>query len=407
MAPDFKASLVPALPYDAAPNSSIVKAVSNATGCDGGSGGKTCLTKAAVLTVLASAPAQNGATVFRPPYFGNQKPLFSTNNLNWSALPSLSTTPSINATAPSLSVALNKIRRVQLAHKNDWVGDQIHPSENFQLTDPYGPDVSNNNADAALRAILQVPGDSSQERNDVIVALVQYGIDNYGVLINGANWISNGGHDMGMRLPIALAALLLDDTNIKSALAAAPRHVFAETDMTYLSPHNGEALWGQNNCAYAPGAEQNYWDDITAQAARVCVDPYGYIDGGPSPGGWYQGCCTSQAIKGSALVVRLVPGLQAVWNDDATLAYADRWVTHGALTQPDPCAPLSAGGGPDPGKPAQCILDPNLTAGSTFASFSCQAGKQCGRFPSLHFTGADSGTHRSLFVDAMWSVFRP
>jgi hypothetical protein len=358
------------------------------------------------LTVLASAPPDDGATVFRPPYFGTNKPLFSSANLNWAALPKLSMTSSINSASLSLAQALNAIQRVQLAYKPDWTGDQIHPSDNFQRIDPYGPDVSNQNVNAALRAMLHVPGDVDQDRKDVIVALVQYGIDNYGVLTNGGMWFSNGGHDMGMRLPIALAALLLNDPGITSALAAAPRSAFAETDMIYLNPHNGTALWGQQHCAYPPGAEQNYWNDLAAQRARVCADPYGYIDGGPSPGGWYQNCCTSQAIKGSALVVRLVPGLEGIWNDSATLEYADRWVTQGSYSRPDPCAPRSVGGGPDRDHPGQCILDPNLTVGSTFTNFECQSGRECGRFPSLNFTGADSGLHRSALVDSMWRVYR-
>src|SRR5262249_47060066 len=136
-----------------------------------------------------------------------------------------------------------------------------------------------------------------------------------GVLLGGAQWYANGGHDMGMKLPIALAAFFLGDAGMKDALANTSRGTFAESDMTYASPHGGAALWGQPaGCAYGD-PEQLYWDDITQQASRTCVDPYGFIDGGPTPGTWYQDCCTSQALKGSALVVRLVPGLEAIWAD--------------------------------------------------------------------------------------------
>ncbi len=400
LAPDFTAALVPALPYDAAAGSSIIQAVSNSGGCDGGSGGKTCLTTAAVLTVLGSVPADNGASVFRPPYFGTTKTVRSAAAVDWRAFPSLATTNAIDAVSISLPEALDRIQRVQLAYKPDWIGDQIHPSENFKLNDPYGPDVSNQNVIAALRAMLDVPGDLPADRQRVLVALVQYGIDNDAVLAGGVNWVANGGHDLGMRLPIALAAWFLGDADMKAALAAAPRGAFAETAMTYVSPHTGMALWGQPLF----GGEQSYWDDLTQQSTRTYVDPYGYIDGGPTPGTWYQACCTSQAMKGSTLVVRLVPGLQAIWSDDASLRYAERWVTSGAAAAPDPCAPLAQGGGPDPAHPGQCKLDPDLVPGSTFTSFSCQAGKQCGRFPSAQGTTADGGAHRSEFVDAFWSA---
>jgi hypothetical protein len=114
----------------------------------------------------------------------------------------------------------------------------------------------------------------------------------------------------------------------------------------------------------------------------------------------------TQALKGSALFVRLVPGLGALWNDDLGLDYADRWVAMGAYTQPDHCAPLSQGGGPDPANPGHCIPDPDLSMCATFPDCDCQAGKQCGRFPDLHGTGADQGLHGSAFVDVMWSAFR-
>lgn len=401
IAPDFDGTLVPALPYDAAPDTSIIQAVSNATGCDGGAGGKTCLTTAAVLTVLGAVPADQGATVFRPPYFGTAKPLISSKDIDWTKLPSFPTTSAIDGVSLSLADALATITRVQLAYKPDWIGDQIHPSDNFQLDDPYGPEVSNQNVNAVLRAMLDVPGDAADDREKVLVALVQYGIDNHGVLIAGGNWITNGGHDMGMRLPIVLASYFLGDATMASDLAGAPAHAFAETGMTYVSPHTGAALWGQPLFS----GEQDYWDDITQQAGRTYLDPYGYIDGGPTPGTWYQDCCTSQAMKGSTLVVRLVPGLADLWANDASLQYAERWVATGAAGAPDPCAPLSQGGGPDPQHPGQCILDPDLTAGSTFTTFSCQAGKQCGRFPAAQATGADGGGHRSGFVDAFWTAY--
>jgi hypothetical protein len=393
LAPDFQASLVADLPYDATPGSSIIQAVSNPGGC-----GKTCLSTAAVLTVLAAAPEDNGTTVFRPPYFAKEKPIFSAKSIHWELVPKLISSPKLINVAPSLPAALAAVQRVQLAFKSDWSGDTIHPSMNFQLPDPYGPDVSNQNVNAMLRAMLEVPGDSPQVRRAVVIALIQYGIDNYGVLAHGGSWPSNGGHDLGMRLPIVLAGFFLNNSALKQAIAKAPRQAFAETDMIYASPHTGVALWGQS-C----GPPQAYWDDITLQATRTCRDPYGYIDGGPKPGTWYQLCCSSQALKGIALVVRLVPGLEVAWSDDTTLNYADRWVTQGALAQPDPCAAIEAGGG---AILAECRLDAALTPGSTFNHFSCAAGKQCGRFPSAQTTNADQGLHRSAFVDAMWMMFR-
>ena len=88
--------------------------------------------------------------------------------------------------------------------------------------------------------------------------------------------------------------------------------------------------------------------------------------------------------------MHLMPQMAPVWNYEANRLYAERYFRdHGNLTQPDPCAPPVIGRpdlyqisyGPNPLRPGECILDPNLTPGSTFSHFSCQAGKKCGRFP--------------------------
>ena len=170
----------------------------------------------------------------------------------------------------------------------------------------------------------------------------------------------------------------------------------------------GKVIWGQDRCKYQDATgEKEYWYDIeNTPTTKTCLDPYLLIDGGAEPGSYYQGCCTSQALKGSALVVRLIPALAPIWNDDLVLQYADRWVQTGIYSQPDYCAPPSQGGGPDPANPGHCIPDPDLTQCATFPDCDCQPGKECGRFPALHATGADSGLHGSQFADGMWTAFR-
>jgi hypothetical protein len=399
---DFKASLVPTLPHVACAGESIVKAISIPDGCNG----KTCLQRAAVLTVVGEIPPDNGATSFRPPYYGKDKPLFSTEEMdaNLSILPRLSSTTAVDEYLPSLATARDNVNKVQLGHIPNWTGDEIHPIENFGgLTDPYGPDLSNINVESFLRMLIVNPGDSEAERREVAIALTQYGIDIYAQRSAGVEWVATGGGDLGFKLPAAFAGLMLDDQAIRDTVANAPRNAFAESGQ--VLPANttqpGVPLWGQPT-----GPEAEYWTDLTDEATRTIVDPYAIIDGGAIPGQWYQGCCTAQAMKGSALIVRLIPGLSEIWNDDANLEYADRWVDHGTWTQPDPCAPVSQGGGPNPARPGECILDPDLTPGSTFAHYSCQPGRECGRFPQLHGSSRDGGLHASALVDVAWSAYR-
>ncbi|MDD5148842.1 MAG: hypothetical protein PHH08_05255, partial [Candidatus ainarchaeum sp.] len=426
----FNAALVPALPRTVNSNSSIVKSISVIPYAQ--TGLKTYLQTAAVLTVLGTVPSDDGASVFRPAYFGNQKTLYSTTGLQMNILPRLSTSPAIDAVAPTLAAAKRKIDRVQLVHKLGYSGDQIHPVDNFQLTDPYGPDVSNNNTDAALRIMLAKTGDSEAERSAAVIALVQYGIDVFAMRAAGQSWTADGGHDLGMKLPLAFAAVLLNNQAMKDAVSTAPKNAFAETGNTWTSPI-GTVIWGQDRCNYGNEA-LSYWNDLRMQgheSSKDCKDPYLFIDGGSVPGGLYQGCCTSKALKGSALVEYLIPGMASVWNDTAQLTYADRWVSFGTWTQPDTCAPMTglcSGGnnpnaactsanaatvctggtcdysalwaqdygvkfGDNPANPGTCILDTDASDG-------------IGRLPQLHGTGADSRYHNSVFVDAMWAAHR-
>lgn len=400
--PGYDGSLAPALPYDAAAGSSIVKAVSLQSGC-----AKSCLQTAAVLTVLESAPPK---AALRPGYFGAAatKKLYCTDNLSMAALPELATTPALDGEAPTLEAVTDAIVRVQLNFFGGWAGEQIRPLDNVQVDDPYGPEISNNNANAALRVLLKRPGDSDEARRTAVLALLQYGIDNDAIFRAGkAGWRADGGHGLGMKLPIALTALLLQDADMAARVGGAKRADFAESDQTHRNA-KGKVIWGQDRCRYQDATgEAEYWFDLGPDPqTRTCLDPYLLIDGGAEPGGWYQGCCTSQALKGSALVVRLIPGLAALWNDDIQLDYADRWVEKGAYTQPDHCAPPSQGGGPDPKNPGHCLPDPDLEQCATYPDCPCQAGKECGRFPALHESGADQGLHGSSFVDAMWEAFR-
>ena len=208
---------------------------------------------------------------------------------------------------------------------------------------------------------------------------------------------------MGMRPPITFAALLLDNQAIKDTLWHSGRNDFSETGSIWLPVHPGvPMLWGQDR-----GDEQDYWTAVRAgNDAQTGKDPYGWIDGGGIPNQSYTICCQNSALKADSLVIHLIPGMQAVWNDDASLDYVERFVTFGVWTQPDPCAPASQGGGPNPARPGECILDPDLTPGSTFTNFSCQAGKVCGRFPDQHGSMKDFQMWQSLLVEAMWPVLR-
>ncbi len=136
----FDASLVPNLPYIAQANQSLLKTIPS--GED-----RPCIRTASVLTILGEIPPDNGASVFRPPYVGTEKPLISISSLKTDLLPSFSEVEN----TPALDWVQERYSKVQLDHKRGGLGRALHPSEHMP---DYGGDIGRDNGDAALRLML-------------------------------------------------------------------------------------------------------------------------------------------------------------------------------------------------------------------------------------------------------------
>jgi hypothetical protein len=383
---NFDASLVPDLPYVALPGQSIVKSVASDHST------RNCLQTATVLTVVAAIPPGGGATVFRPPYVGTDKPYYYVSDLRTELLPAY---PPVEDT-PTLAWVESSFGRVQLDHKGGAVGRYLHPIDNIP---DYGGDIGRRNGDGALRLMLNDP---ISARMPALIAYVQYGIDLYHMMLDGHTWPDGGGHRPGQKLPLTFAATLLDHPGMKAAIQDAT--FFHEDKVMWYSPVAAHTLYGSDQGYDFDLLEQRYWEvivsDLNGQVSgyKSYRDPYGYIDGGYMPAGGYQFCCTSQPWKGSALALHLLPQMKLVWYTTAIYDYADRWVSFGAWTQPDPCAPAEANWdnygvtfGPDGN--GGCIPDTDPSDG-------------IGRFPQQHGQAPDGGYRYSNFQAAMWDAYR-
>jgi hypothetical protein len=412
----FFASRVPTLPYEANPGESILKAISLEPLDDADC--RPCLRTASVLTVLDEAPPDLGETTFRPAYFSTDKHLYSTNDLRTDLLPAYEGTPS----APSLNYELSRFERVHIEHKNDWTGAYLHPTENME---EYASSVSIENVEGALRLMLD---DSLAEKLDLLVAYVQLGIDLYHMQKGGQTWPANGGHGEGRKLPIAFAAVLLDDAAMKDAVTNAGSEVFGENGGMYFSETADVVLWGQGDYSI-----EMYWENLVFDTgSRTLSDPYRWVDGGHRPGDSYQFCCLSLPYKANATAAYLFDEVYAIWGYEPFFEYVERWVADGAWTQPDPCAPPTGvcSGGNNAGaactlasEPAVCTGDggfcdatvkwdddygvlygPDGVGGCILDTDESDG---TGRFPLLHGTSADDGYYGSAFAEEMWDAYHP
>lgn len=380
----FDSTLVPREPYNAQPGESILKTAPTGEN-------RPCIKTAAVLTVVGEVPSDSGTTVFRPPYAGSTKPMYSTTGLRTDLLPSYEPVGDVE----TLAKIEKRYGDVRIEHKDGLLGRGLHPAD---YMDDYGADIGYHNAEACGRFMLDSPLDSIY---DALIDYVQYGIDLYHIIQLGVKWNNGGGHRPGMKLPIVFASVMLDNQDMKTDIAA--RTTFNEDLGISIGSQAGVPLFG---FASSGEAERAYWEALVTEKAgdpqgnKSLRDPYGYIDGGSKPGSFDQYCCTSQPWKNVVACLYFMPALREVYSDAKLFAYVDRWVTEGAWTQPDPCAPpettMDGYGlrfGADPDNPGDCIRDTDPSDG-------------IGRFPNLHGSNADGGHRRSPFFGDMWDAYR-
>jgi len=221
---EFDVSLVPSLPYTALAGQSIVKSIS--------SGDKLpCLKTTAVLTILSSAPPEDGIAVFRPPYVGNDKPFYFINDLQTELLSSYD--PVLYK--PSLKWVRDRFAPVQLDHEDGAMGRRIHPLDSMPN---YGSDIGRDTGDGALRLMLNEP---VSEKMPALIAYVQYGIDIYHMILNGQRWKGGGGHVPGKKLPLTFAAVLLNHQSMKEIVENS--NFFSEDGGSYYIKNKNKFHW--------------------------------------------------------------------------------------------------------------------------------------------------------------------
>ena len=375
----FNSGLVPSLPYIASPNESLVKAVSVSGGCN-----VPCLQSVSVLTVLSTAPPNSGANTFRPSYFGTDKTLHSTDDLQLNLLPNLAPTPN----AVSFSTIVSNFSALQLDHQVGWTARAMHPIDSMP---DYGAAIAVRNAEGALALMMQ---GTTSEKMQATINYVNYGLDVYYQLIAGVTWPSDGGHGEGRKLPAVMAAVLLNNASMLTDLTGAPRTAFGETNGARFSAIAGMPLWGQWI------GELTYWERIVQnQGSKFIRDPYGQIDGGEmdGPALGYQFCCNSKPWEAIVAAVRLMPALASAMNANDLDAYVTRWRASGFHTQPDSCAPATNSMndygvlfGPDGA--GGCIPDLDPSDG-------------IGRFPQMHGQSASGGFYESQFSNELWNTY--
>jgi len=303
---DYAPNLAAAFPRELKPNQSLVTTASvervgeKTPDTIPGQYAQGPLRTAAVLTCLAEPPPSDA---FRPPFVGDNKPLFRTSQLRRQVLPRLR--PPYPGGLPSRRILERALERIWLDHKNDWPGRYMHPLENMP---DYGREITNIVSETSILLMLDDP-----LNDNLLLHFVQLGIDNYATAVSDPHvWPANGGHASGRKFPILFAGVLLGDPAMQHVSAD-----FAEDQQTYYGTgYRGQkVLWKID-----PTNDRNH-EDLPPDQWR-----------GPRFKGDNDGF-KSEAYRtlngptwvGQALAARLI-GAKSLWNHDAFFDYVDRWV---------------------------------------------------------------------------------
>ena len=275
---------------------------------------------AAVLTVLAK-PAPPGS--FRPPYAGTNKPMYNVSQLQADTLPALAPV----ADTPPLAQVECMFEKPWIDHRLEWQGDHLHPKRNMNN---YGGGMARDTSIGILRLMLN--DHTAEEKCTLLIRYVQLGIDNFGLVANGATWGHIGGTlGVGRKMPILAAGVLLGDEAMRRvAHTYETKAVFLEDGQTFYLTQ--EARDATHNAVNRPGSPE-YWhpgwfDDVPLGTPVWGERHIGWLRSPKSsvmPGKIaYQGI-TYHSTMGTALAVRLM-GLETLWNHDAFLDWVDdRW----------------------------------------------------------------------------------
>lgn len=315
------------MPQTIAANSSAIKAVAPATSASPVAN-YPVIDDHVVLTVLAAAPPANA---FRPPFFGTDKRIFTTDNIDLTKLPSL--TPPAGVTPVTLAAVKRRFAGPQVDHVSSYTFRQGHSAYAFaSLVEPglvsnYGGDLARDNVEAIQRLMLNDP---LADKLPALYNVLQAGIDWYGMSKGGVRYWADGGIFVGRKVPVVFAAVMFDDADMKT-VAGNTTEVFSEVGHIYRSPATGMVLHGKID-------QYGHYDQVrtgTGGGSRDLRDPHNIIDGGETPAGPYGTCCSASVYVGSALIALLLPGGKAVWNHPEFFEFADRWQDHGIWSAPD------------------------------------------------------------------------
>jgi len=183
--------------------------------------------RSSVLTIVSQVPENNGATVFRPPFVGNEKPMISTLNLRKELLPKIPYSNKLNLSAknPVGYTLSEEFQKPWLDYQGSSYSSRFdHPARNMPV---FGRELAETIGIAALSLMLNYSNEDV-EYNKLLLNFVQVGIDLYYSQKNGKEWEPDGTHANGRKFPILFAGYMLDNTDMKNVAQKSGDYLYSK-----------------------------------------------------------------------------------------------------------------------------------------------------------------------------------
>jgi hypothetical protein len=287
-------------PMSLEPGSSLVSTISHPI-----AGQLPQIESGAVLTCIEKEPPSNA---FRPPYCGTDKShRWSASDLDMTQFARLETV----AGSPDVRDLVARFERTWLDHLPGYTGRYLHPRQNMP---DYGRDLADLVAVGALALQLDMP---ASDKRPLVVAMVQLGIDTFGIVQDGGRFLADGGSGSGRKFPLLLAgSVLKDDAMLR--LASGRKLAFGEDAQTFYIEQTANGEWNRGYGGYGPedgGLPEwgnRHADDPSQDRKAWTADPY-------------RRCCTANVWHGYVLAARIM-GLRDAWDHPALFDYVDRYM---------------------------------------------------------------------------------
>ncbi len=353
------------LPQSYSGINSIVAAIQRNEGVEGNCGTKgirgECVDAYNVVTILKSAPLNNGADMIRPNITGTKKDLLVLSDFDFSRLPSKSYFIGTNA------AGLEAIRQ-RWSHSTEIFA--LYPAKgqvyseggrayrSHILIDDYGAGTFDYYL--ADLATLFSDDNSLSEKQAALAAMITYGLDLYHARFNGGvtrYWGTGATQHPGKFPPAVFAAALLKDPSKANVLKQenGKRHSYIYYGPAELAQihegQNGHLTWGDLPSFTGKNYQGAYWDNLMKSQCydgatgncnpsigpKTQLDPYGYVDGPPNkPGTSYM--ASSLGIQKDFLALLYVmPEMNEIVNSPELKLYVERVINLGLVTDNDPC----------------------------------------------------------------------